>query len=263
MQEEILQTKPLEEVLENRDESENYTYLQDLSQDVGNIREEFLNKFDLSDNQKNFTFKESNSSDESEKSECKTKSKIPIKFSKQEIPKQEKTEYSKADMIVFNDYKNDSLCFNVKEIKTEVKSYSSDIIRQITDKLNGTIEIFKETITIKLHPEHLGDVNIFVDKISKDAVNIKMFVENEEVKEIINKNINELKEKINLLNFKIETIEVFTLGSQAHQQYQKQRDDRQKKQKQIMEKYKHLSKTARIKYESITNFASTANNTFK
>ena len=56
LQEEILQTKPLEEVLENKDESENYTYLQDLSQDVGNIREEFLNKFDLSDNQKNFTF---------------------------------------------------------------------------------------------------------------------------------------------------------------------------------------------------------------
>jgi flagellar hook-length control protein FliK len=91
----------------------------------------------------------------------------------------------------------------------KVKEFNkSDIMNQINTKLDSMRQTGNEKVSIVLKPESLGRVALEIMN-SKDGIIAKMYTENPQVKELLDKNINSLKttlaaQGVNVNNIKVE-----------------------------------------------------------
>lgn len=98
--------------------------------------------------------------------------------------------------------------------QTDGEIDSSDIIRQLVEKINVTVKEDLSKMEVQLYPEHLGKVSLEV--ISKnEAITAQIRAQSEAVKEALESNIPALKENLESQGLKVESVEV----SVAEQEY--------------------------------------------
>ncbi|MBF0431622.1 MAG: flagellar hook-length control protein FliK [Fibrobacteria bacterium] len=89
--------------------------------------------------------------------------------------------------------------------KTE--DYAPQILKQISGGFISTINNGIKEIQVQLEPEHLGKVNISME-LKNGEMSGKVYVENEAVKQLLETNLNQLRESIESQNVKIGSLEV-------------------------------------------------------
>lgn len=94
---------------------------------------------------------------------------------------------------------------NIKPFHTYIEKAS--IIQQISQEMSHTVQIGSSNARIRLEPPELGEIYIDISVVD-DSVNTVMSVENQEVKEIIETNLNQLEEELKNHGLKIEQFAV-------------------------------------------------------
>lgn len=115
--------------------------------------------------------------------------------------------------------------FEAKTITGQTKSFeeSESVMNQITQKLNTAVRSGINEVKIQLRPESLGEVNLKI-RIEGDVVMARIQVESQQVKQIVESNMQHLKDALAQQNLQAGSLEVNVgsgNGGQADQtQYQ-------------------------------------------
>ncbi len=253
-------------ISEGNVDSDDYNFSQDLFQDVKNIKEELVRKFDLSDEKipilqeniveenvetKNFVIKnnsfnfsyiqkdvEMQKGLENFQTQSTTFPQEQLNI-EEETPKQEFS----FDNIYIQPPKEGVV---IKEIplekfeeilKEKTGVDTEDIMKQITKEV--VIEKTKETtqIEFELHPASLGTVNIVLTS-GKNGIDAKFVTQTEIAKEAMNIQMNILLEKFEMQNVKVNSIEVLT-RDQAFDSSNK--ENKENKETNQHKKHRHIN----------------------
>lgn len=247
-------------------DSDDYNFSQDLFQDVKNIKEELVRKFDLSDekiptlqeniveenietknfviknNSFNFSYIQKDTQMQKGLENFQTQS---TTFPQEQLNIEEKTpkqEFS-FDNIYVQPPKEGTV---IKEIplekfeeilKEKTGVDTEDIMKQITKEV--VIEKTKETtqIEFELHPASLGTVNIVLTS-GRNGIDAKFVTQTEVAKEAMNIQMNMLLEKFEMQNVKVNSIEVLT-SDQAFDSNNK--ENKENKENNQHKKHRHIN----------------------
>ena len=144
--------------------------------------------------------------------------------------------------------KVDQLDFNVDEIKTEVEDIAMnattevfetkatnmqeqiDVIRQISEKVDINLFEDKSEMIIKLKPDHLGKVTVEI-AVENGNITAKFLAESQKVKEILESNMQDLKDHLAKQGMMIQDLSV-SVGDQNKEPVFEQRNYKSFKRKQ-------------------------------
>jgi flagellar hook-length control protein FliK len=99
--------------------------------------------------------------------------------------------------------------FEAKTIPGQTKSFqeSESVMNQISEKLNTAVRSGINEVKIQLRPESLGEVNLKI-RIEGDVVMARIQVESHQVKQIVESNMQHLKDALAQQNLQAGSLEV-------------------------------------------------------
>lgn len=92
--------------------------------------------------------------------------------------------------------------------------FESQIMQQVTSRVSDAVKDGLHVINIKLRPEHLGDVSIKL-QVEGDVVTAKINVENQQVKQIIENNFQNLRDSLEEQNLYAGSLDVNVGGDEG------------------------------------------------
>lgn len=107
-------------------------------------------------------------------------------------------------------------------------SFKENLIQELVDKAKLTISQGKSQMELKLKPEELGKISMKIAS-EEDGVIGKITVENDVIKQIIETNLNTLKESLDQQGIKVQGFQV-DVGSDTRKEHEKDKDEQNKDQ---------------------------------
>ena len=122
-----------------------------------------------------------------------------------------------ADASVIKNADNAALLHDVRVLTTS-KTMEESVVSQLSDKLQAAVKTWATEIRLLLRPESLGEIRMKLT-LDGDVVMGKIYVENQQVKHIIENNMQSLKDSLAQHNLQTGTFDV-NVGGDAREQMQ-------------------------------------------